>query len=237
MDKTAGAKITDIQNREFRQLTTGNAEKILLGLDLSDVPFFAKYNEMSLSLAFDGTRKDSVDEIIRKAESGEYAIIEREMKENRAKAYERLLPEIADMLDMSITQLRVSKALTDRLVATYITNWFADRDTIQSKLAQFVDLGYAAVLERESRDIRREFVNTAHERSDKERQADTEHKQAVMQGDKDHKDKEEAMKKEEKHFFFSGRANVVRNLRLFKSAHNRETKVKNEELERQRVKP
>ena len=142
MDKTAGAKITDIQNREFRQLTTGNAEKILLGLDLSGIPFFAKYNEMSLSLAYDGKRKDSVDEIIKKAESGEYEVIEREYQSERPKCYERLLPEIVDMLDMSIAQLRVSKALTDRLVATYVTNWFADRNTIQSKLAQFVDLCY-----------------------------------------------------------------------------------------------
>ena len=58
MDKTAGSKITDIKDREFKQFTTTNAEKIILGLDMSEIPFFAKYNDMSLSLAYDGKRKD-----------------------------------------------------------------------------------------------------------------------------------------------------------------------------------
>ena len=78
MDNTAGTKITDIPNREFIQLTTNNAEKIIRGLDMSGILFFAKYNDKSLSLAYDGSRKDSVDEIIIKAESGDYEVIERE---------------------------------------------------------------------------------------------------------------------------------------------------------------
>ena len=39
MDKTAGSKITDIKDREFKQFTTTNAEKIILGLDMSGIPF------------------------------------------------------------------------------------------------------------------------------------------------------------------------------------------------------
>lgn len=237
--KTAGAKITDIKDREFRQITTTNAEKIILGLDMSEVPFFAKYNDMSLSLAYDSKRKDSVDEIISKAESGEYPIIEREISENRAAAYERLLPEIAEIMNMSVAQLKVSKALTNRLVETYIENWFADRGTIQSKLGQFTDLSYTSLLERESREKEIQLAADAPEAADKERQADMEHKQAVMQGDKDHKDKEDAAKKEEKHFFFSGRSNVVKSLRSYMSRNGDEQeKTENVQIEeRQRIKP
>lgn len=237
MDNTAGTKITDIPNREFKQFTTENAEKIILGLDLSRIPFFAKYNEKNLSLAYDGSRKDSVDEIIKKAESGEYEVIEREYLLDRPKCYERLLPEIADMLNMSITQLRVSKALSDRLVGTYISNWYADRYTIQSKLGQFVDLSYTTVIERKSGERQQAFISAAPERSDKERQTDNEHKQAVMQGDDDHSRKEEAVKKEERQFYFSGRANVVKKLRYFKSINDSKAEEKVDELERQKLKP
>ena len=237
MDKTAGSKITDIKDREFKQFTTTNAEKIILGLDMSEIPFFAKYNDMSLSLAYDGKRKDGVDEIIKKAESGEFPILEREISENRAAAYERLLPEIADILNVSVAQLKLSKALSNRLVETYIENWFADRQTIQSKLGQFTDLSYGAVLERESYTNEVQLSSSAPEKADKERQSDTEHREAVMQGDKDHKDKEEAMKKEEKHFFFTGRSNVVKNLKSFVSRNGHESAEMVQEEERQRVKP
>ena len=234
--KTARAKITDIKDREFRQITTTNAEKIILGLDMSEVPFFAKYNDMSLSLAYDSKRKDSVDEIISKAESGEYPIIEREISENRAAAYERLLPEIAEIMNMSVAQLKVSKALTNRLVETYIENWFADRVTIQSKLGQFTDLSYTSLLERENREKEIRLAAGAPERADKERQADTEHKQAVMQGDKDHKDKEDAAKKEEKHFFFTGRSNVVKSMKSFASSNENGNFERVNEEERDRTK-
>lgn len=143
MDKTAGSKITDIKDREFKQFTTTNAEKIILGLDMSEIPFFAKYNDMSLSLAYDGKRKDNVDEIIKKAESGEFPILEREISENRAAAYERLLPEIADILNVSVAQLKLSKALSNRLVETFIKNWFADGETIRRKLSHLMDLIYS----------------------------------------------------------------------------------------------
>lgn len=236
MDNTAGIKITDIPNREFIQLTTKNAEKIILGLDMSGISFFAKYNDTSISLAYDGSRKDSVDEIIGKAESGDYEIIEREYFHDKPKCYERLLPEIADMLNMSIAQLRVSKALSDRLVGTYINNWYADRYTIQSKLGQFVDLSYTSVIERESDERQREFFAEAPERSDKERQTDTEHKQAVMQGDEDHCIKEETVKKEEKQFYFSGRSNVIKNMRSFISNNEGDSTERIQE-ERQRIKP
>ena len=143
MDKTAGSKITDIKDREFKQFTTTNAEKIILGLDMSEIPFFAKYNDMSLSLAYDGKRKDNVDEIIKKAESGEFPILEREISENRAAAYERLLPEIADIMNLSVAQLKVSRALSNRLVETFIKNWFADGETIRRKLSHLMDLIYS----------------------------------------------------------------------------------------------
>ena len=237
MDKTAGSKITDIKDREFKQFTTTNAEKIILGLDMSGIPFFAKYNDMSLSLAYDGKRKDGVEEIIKKAESGEYPIIEREISENRAAAYERLLPEIADIMELSVAQLKVSKALSSRLVETYINNWFADKKTIRSKLGQFTDLSYAAVLAQESHEKEVRISAEMPEKAEKERQADTEHREAVIQGDKDHRDKEEAVKKEEKHFFFSGRSNVVKNLRSFVSRNVSDTEERVREEERQRVKP
>ncbi len=237
MDNTAGTKITDIPNREFIQLTTNNAEKIIRGLDMSGILFFAKYNGTSLSLAYDGSRKDSVNEIINKAESGDYEVIEREFFHDKPKCYERLLPEIADMLNVSIAQLRVSKALSDRLIGTYINNWYADRYTIQSKLGEFVDLSYTSVIERKSGERQREFFAAAPERSEKQRQTDTEHKQAVMQGDEDHRIKEETVKKEEKHFFFSGRSNVVKNMRSFVSSNENGNTERTNEEERQRIKP
>ena len=103
----SGLDIRKILNKSFAKYETTHAKHIVLGLDKSNIPYFARFGNTSISLTYDADYKDSVDEIITKAMSGDFGELLREIKDkNNSEEYLILLPEIAPMLHTTVGALK-----------------------------------------------------------------------------------------------------------------------------------
>lgn len=79
------------------RFSTAYAKNIVIALDKSGISFSAKYGDSEMMLTYDGSYREQVDEIIRKAQTGKYEVLLRELKVNQAPdSYLKLLPEVAD---------------------------------------------------------------------------------------------------------------------------------------------
>lgn len=68
----AGIDIASIANKEFIRIDTDKAQEICVALDKSGISFSARYGETEMVLTYDGSCKEQVEDIIAKAESGNY---------------------------------------------------------------------------------------------------------------------------------------------------------------------
>jgi hypothetical protein len=103
----SGTDIRRIENKEFKRYDTNRARKIVIALDHSNVPFFARFTDKQISLTFDKAYTGSVDEIVTKAMSGGYEELLREVKRKKnTEGYLILLPEIADVLHTTVGTLK-----------------------------------------------------------------------------------------------------------------------------------
>ena len=76
----AGIDIASIANKEFIRIDTDKAQEICVALDKSGIPFSARYGENEMVLTYDGSYKEQVEEIIAKAQSGDYGALLRELQ-------------------------------------------------------------------------------------------------------------------------------------------------------------
>ena len=67
-----GIEVSAIQNREFIRIETDKAQAIVVALDKSNIPFSARFGDNEMVLTYDGSYKEQVEEIIAKAQSGDY---------------------------------------------------------------------------------------------------------------------------------------------------------------------
>ena len=75
-----GIEISAIQNREFIRIETDKAQAIVVALDKSNIPFSARFGDAEMLLTYDGSYKEQVEEIIAKAQSGDYEALLRELQ-------------------------------------------------------------------------------------------------------------------------------------------------------------
>ena len=103
----AGIDITSIANKEFIRIDTDKAQEICVALDKSGIPFSARYGENEMVLTYDGSYKEQVEEIIAKAQSGDYGALLRELQVcGEPDGYYRLLGEVAELLNTTIGALK-----------------------------------------------------------------------------------------------------------------------------------
>ena len=76
----AGTDITAIRNKEFIRIETDKAQAICIALDKGGIPFSARFGDAEMVLTFDGSFKEQVEDIIAKAQSGEYEALLRELQ-------------------------------------------------------------------------------------------------------------------------------------------------------------
>ncbi|MEE5993715.1 MAG: hypothetical protein V3G42_10800 [Oscillospiraceae bacterium] len=125
----SGNLIQAITDKQYLTVNSGYGAEIVKGLDLSGIPYFAKFDESVIYLTFSSANKDSVDEIIRKSDKFPDS------------DYLSLLPEIADILHCTVSELQSRPhEMLDILTKTYINYWHSDRQAIQNALERITDL-------------------------------------------------------------------------------------------------
>ena len=135
-----GVEVSAIENREFQQFETAKAKEIVTALDGSNIPFFAKYSGSAMVLVFDKSYRQEVENIVKKANSGNYEILLRELKNRKfPDNYLNLLPEIAEILHTTVGTLQARpQEIQIALCKTFVDFWLCDTATIQRELDRII---------------------------------------------------------------------------------------------------
>lgn len=144
---TGGWDIDSIENKAKMRFATAYAKDIVIALDKSGIPFSAKCGDSEMMLIYDGSYQEQVDEIIRKAQTGKYEVLLRELKVNQAPdSYLKLLPEVAEILHTTIGTLRARPSeIQVTFCKTYADFWLCDTYTIHRELERIATLNIEAL--------------------------------------------------------------------------------------------
>ena len=137
-----GIEVSAIKNREFIRFNTDKAQEICVALDKSGIPFSARYGETEMVLTYDGSCKEQVEDIIAKAESGNYEALLRELQAYREPdGYYQLLGEVAELLNTTIGALQNRPDEVQlALCKTYVDFWLCDTPTLQRELDRVISV-------------------------------------------------------------------------------------------------
>ena len=138
----SGTDIAAIENRQFIRIETDKAQEIVIALDKSGIPFSARYGETEMVLTYDGSFKEQVEDIIAKAESGDYEALLRELQVyGEPDGYYRLLGEVAELLNTTIGALKNRPdEIQLALCKTYVDFWLCDTPTLQRELDRVISV-------------------------------------------------------------------------------------------------
>ena len=124
-----------IDNREYCRLLTTEGLRITIALVAGGVPFHGDFDKGRISFAYDADYKDTVDEIISKVTSEEYAALRKEIEEHKENDCLYFLPTVANLLRMTEGTLRCKPTdIQLSLCKRYVDNWYCDTYTIQQEL-------------------------------------------------------------------------------------------------------
>lgn len=137
-----GIEVSAIQNREFVRIETDKAQAIVIALDKSNIPFSARFSDTEMVLTFDGSFREQIEEIITKAQSGDYEILLRELQVYGVPdGYYRLLGEVAELLNTTVGTLKNRPdEIQLALCKTYTDFWLCDDATIQRELDRIITI-------------------------------------------------------------------------------------------------
>lgn len=138
----SGIEITAIKNREFVRIETDKAQEIAIALDKSGIPFSARFGDAEMMLTYDGSFKEQVEDIIAKAQSGEYEALLRELQVYGVPdGYYRLLGEVAELMNTTIGTLQARPdEIQLALCKTYTDFWLCDDASIQRELDRVISV-------------------------------------------------------------------------------------------------
>ena len=122
-------------NKEYVALNTEKGQQISIALAASGIPFKGRFDKERMLFNYDGIYKESVDEIIAKFTSDEYAEQRKEITEHKDDDCIYFLPAVAKLLRMTEGTLR-RRPLDIQLAVCkrYVDNWYCDTYTIQHEL-------------------------------------------------------------------------------------------------------
>ena len=158
-----GAEVSAIENREFQQFETVKAKKIATALDRSNIPFFAKYSDSAMVLVFDKNYTHEVENIVKKANSGNYEILLRELKMRKfPDNYLNLLPEIAEILHTTVGTLQARpQEIQIALCKTFVDFWLCDTATIQRELDRIITVNGRTVSDIQEHEMKKFLLENA----------------------------------------------------------------------------
>lgn len=142
-----GVDTESIENKETMRFVTAYAKDIVIALDKSNILFSSKYSDTEMILTYDSSYREQVNEIIKKAQTGEYEVLLRELKENKfPDSYLKLLPEAAEILHTTIGTLMARPSeIQVAFCKTYADFWLCDTYTIQRELDRIATLNIEAL--------------------------------------------------------------------------------------------
>ena len=142
-----GIDTESIENKETMRFVTAYTKDIVIALDKSNIPFSAKYGDTEMILTYDGSYEEQVNEIIKKAQTGKYEVLLRELKENKfPDSYLKLLPEVAEILHTTIGTLMARPSeIQVAFCKTYADFRLCDTYTIQRELDRIATLNIEAL--------------------------------------------------------------------------------------------
>ena len=122
-------------NKEYVSIDTNKGQQISIALAASGIPFKGRFDKERMLFNYDGIYKESVDEIIAKFTSDEYAEQRKKITEYKGDDCLYFLPAVAKLLRMTEGALRrrpmdIQLAVCKR----YVDNWYCDTYTIQHEL-------------------------------------------------------------------------------------------------------
>lgn len=129
--------------------------------------FSARYGETEMVLTYDGSCKEQVEDIIAKAESGNYEALLRELQVyGEPDGYYRLLGEVADLLNTTIGALQNRPDEVQlALCKTYTDFWLCDDASIQRELDRVISVNgrtVSDIQEHEKSRLRRKLRQHPH---------------------------------------------------------------------------
>ena len=122
-------------NKEYVTINTDQGKLISIAFAASGISFKGRFDKDRMLFNYDGIYKESVDEIIAKFTSDDYAEQRREIAEHKGDECLYFLPAVTKLLRMTEGTLRrrpmdIQLAVCKR----YVDNWYCDTYTIQHEL-------------------------------------------------------------------------------------------------------
>ena len=172
-----GCDYSQISGRKFKTIETANALSILSALEQSGIQFSGKYNDEKLILIYSSSDEGKVDNIISHSSELDTEQPIQERKTENSENYKALLPEIAEMLNMSVSALEKRPSDVQMMLAQiYTANSSADSATIREALGQVVELNTAT---RDAIAREREQQNALESQREAERQKETAERERI----------------------------------------------------------
>lgn len=126
-----GVNLNEIPDKNYRTVSTSNAENIVKGLNISGIIFSGKYDDTKIVLAFSKSDSERVDEIIERCERSKPEIND----------YAEIFPEIAICLNTSVSAIESRpNDIKMMLSQIYIDNFYGDQISIKKALAEVIDV-------------------------------------------------------------------------------------------------
>lgn len=224
------------ENRRYAYLSTNRGNIIATALSASGIPHSGTFSETEMRFSYDADYKDSVDEIISKANSSEYDEMLREIKEKKDDSgYLILLPSVAYYLHLTEGTLRQRPDdLQIQLCQMFTQLWCCDAPTIQRELTSVLNANRQTEQDMEEAREREIQQNNTPEKREAVNMADIQHRQNVVKGDEDHQAKAEMSEKEEVRTGLISREVIRRQAEMIKHKQSTKQKLIIENNERER---
>ena len=128
---SCGQDVRRIKNKCFAKFKTPYTKNIALAFGRSNIPYFARFSDIEISIVYDADFVVSASEIIVKSQSGDYAEITQKNHD--------LLPEIAKILNIAPGTLKnCPDEIQSALCRFYVIFWFCDTPTIKRELTRIL---------------------------------------------------------------------------------------------------
>ena len=128
-------------NKEYVTINTDKGKLISIALAASGIPFKGRFDKERMLFNYDGIYKESVDEIIAKFTSDDYAVQRNEIAEHKGDECLYFLPAVAKLLRMTEGTLR-RRPLDIQLAVCkrYADYWGCDTYTMLRELKDVLSL-------------------------------------------------------------------------------------------------
>lgn len=159
-----GVNLNEIPDKNYRTVSTSNAENIVKGLNISGIIFSGKYDDTKIVLAFSKSDSERVDEIIERCERSKPEIND----------YAEIFPEIAICLNTSVSAIESRpNDIKMMLSQIYIDNFYGDQISIKKALAKVIEVNSQTAEEIQKADENKGQKNNSPEKQ-----------QSINEGDK-----------------------------------------------------